>query len=70
MFNFKLRLFNVCDYGVSTLIGHVTVFIFVLCLEASNYISGLLIVLCIVLGTDLSVVHGRLRTCDVGLEDE
>jgi hypothetical protein len=43
MYNFKLRLFNVCDYGLSTLIGHIAVFIFVLCLEASdNYIARLL----------------------------
>ena len=50
MFNFKLRVFNVCDYGVSSiLIGHTTVLIFVFCLEASNnYISRLLIVPCIV----------------------
>lgn len=82
MFNIKLPVFNVCDYGVSSiLIVRITVLIFIFCLEASNhYISRLLIVLCTVRQAEYrlgrptivcgSVVHGRLRTSDVGLKDE
>ena len=68
VFNLKLRVLDVCDYGVSSsiLICHMTVLIFVLCLEASNnYISGLLIVLCIVrqTGSRPRKTHCCLRVC-------